>query len=242
MTPLVMVHGFLGGSAQWREQCNGLSDVCEVIALDLPGFGKNADMRAINSIGGFAEWVIAELENRGIDHFHLLGHSMGGMIVQEVAHRVPERIEKLILYATGAIGVLPGRFETIAQSKARAQTDGAQATARRIAASWFFEGVQASAFEGCAAIAEQAGLEAVLAGLDAMEAWSGQDALADINSDTLVIWGDRDRTYPWAQIERLWQTIPRTSLSVFPNCAHAVHLEKPELFNTVLRDYLVSQG
>ena len=240
MTPLVMVHGFMGGSAQWDGQRQALADMREVIALDLPGFGLHAHLPVIRTIEGFAAWVIAELRDKGIETFDLLGHSMGGMIVQEIARLVPDRIDKLVLYATGAVGVLPGRFETIAQSKLRAQADGAQATARRIAESWFLDRTQSPAYKGCASIAEQAGLDAILAGLEAMEVWSGEDALADLRCETLVIWGDRDRTYPWSQIEKLWRRIPNTSLSVFPKCAHAVHLEKPAQFNEVLIDYLGS--
>ncbi len=238
MTPLVLVHGFLGGSAQWSAQIEALSDHCATIALDLPGFGRNAHLPAIASISGFAEWVIAELQRRDVQRFNLLGHSMGGMVAQEIAAHVPDQIEKLILYATGAIGVLPGRFETIAESKAHAKADGAQVTARRIAASWFLHGTASPAYEGCASIAECTGLNAMLDGLDAMEAWSGEDALPDLSCDTLLIWGDRDRTYPWLQIEKLWKTIPQTSLAVLPNCAHAVHLEHPKPFNDVLLNYL----
>lgn len=238
MIPLVLVHGFMGGSAQWRDQIDALADHCETIALDLPGFGQNAHLPPIATIGGFAEWVIAELHRRDVHRFNLLGHSMGGMIAQEVAARIPDQIEKLILYATGAMGVLPGRFETIAQSKARAKADGARVTARRIAATWFLHGNLSPAYEGCAAIAESAGLDAILAGLDAMAGWSGHDALADISCNTLLIWGDRDRTYTWPQKENLWKTIPQTSLSVIPNCAHAVHLECPQQFNDVLVRYI----
>lgn len=242
MIPFVLVHGFMGGSAQWEMQRTALTGKCDVIALDVPGFGLNAHLPAINTIGGFAEWVITELQHRGVGHFNLLGHSMGGMIVQEVASRIPDQIEKLVLYSTGAIGVLPGRFETIAQSKARAQSDGPKATARRIASSWFLHGAEASPYEGCAAIAEQAGLDAILAGLDAMEKWSGETALADLTPDTLVVWGDRDRTYPWEQTEILWKTISQSSLAVFPNRAHAVHLEDPRGFNHVLVDFLEKES
>ena len=217
-----------------------LADGFEVIALDLPGFGANNHLPPINTIGGFADWMIAELDARGVDEFHLLGHSMGGMIVQEMARKIPARIKKLVLYATGAKGVLPGRFETIDESKARARSDGAQATARRITATWFLHGEKSAGYEGCAAIAERARLEAILAGLDAMRDWSGEADLAGLQPETLVIWGDQDRTYKWAQIELLWQSIPNAQLAVIPACAHAVHLEKPGMFGAVLRDFLAA--
>lgn len=84
-------------------------------------------------------------------------------------------------------------------------------------------------------------METLLSGLTAMNHWSGLDALATFRSPTLVLWGDRDRTYPWSQPEQLWRNIPDASLSVVPGCAHAVHLEKPELFNAILRDFLCPQ-
>ncbi len=237
MTPIVFVHGFLGGSRQWQAQ-EGAFCASGVVAVDLPGFGENAHLRALDSIGAYADWVLDQMSSRGIDRFHLIGHSMGGMIAQEMVARAPGRIVRLVLYGTGATGDLPGRFETIDVSKDRARDDGAQATARRIAATWFLDHRSATAYESCAELAEKSGLPAILAGLDAMHLWSGDDHLGDIRAPTLVLWGDHDRTYTWAQTERLWTKIPEASLAVLPNCAHATHLEKPELFNSLVRDFL----
>jgi 2-hydroxy-6-oxonona-2,4-dienedioate hydrolase len=71
-----------------------------------------------------------------------------------------------------------------------------------------------------------------------MESWSGVAALADIKSPTLVLWGDSDRAYLWPQPEQLWRSIKGAQLAVIPGCSHAVHLEKPHLFNATLRDFL----
>ncbi|KNG92674.1 alpha/beta fold hydrolase [Pseudaestuariivita atlantica] len=238
MTPLVLVHGFMGGSAQWDGVAAALAGRAEVIAVDLPGFGGNAHLDPINRIEGFADWVIGHLSERGIDRYDLLGHSMGGMVAQEIARRDRKRLARLVLYSTGATGVLPGRFETIAESKRRARADGAQRTARRIAATWYLALEQAAGFEACARIAERASLAAIEAGLDAMEAWSGEAALSDIDMETLVIWGEFDRTYGWEQVHGLWRTIPRAHLAVIPGCAHAVHDEKPDIFARILLDFL----
>lgn len=238
MNPLVLVHGFMGGAAQWDGQVTALSGQRLVIALDLPGFGAANHLAPIESIEDFADWVISALDARDIDAFDILGHSMGGMIVQEVARRVPDRIGKLILYATGSVGVLPGRFETIAESKARANVDGADVTARRIAATWFLEREQAQGYPACADLAARSSPAAISAGLSAMELWSGEAKLGDIACETQIIWGDRDRTYPWAQIEKLWRSIPECSLAVVPRCAHAVHLERPAYFNMLLCGFL----
>ena len=239
MTPLVCVHGFMGGSVQWEPQ-RALADGRDLISLDLPGFGARADEPPLDRIEAFASFVLDYLTDRGVDRFDLLGHSMGGMIVQEIARSAPQRIVNLILYATGSQGVLPGRFEPIETSMRRAKTDGAKATARRISATWFAAGEAAEAYPACAEIAEHARLSAILAGLDAMQHWSGRDQLGDIHARTLVIWGDGDRTYKWPQIETLWKNIPACALAVVPGCAHAVHLEKPAIFNAIIADFLAN--
>lgn len=238
MTALVMVHGFMGGSAQWKPQREIFQDRFDLIAVDLPGFGENASLNPIDSIGGFADWVLDEVRGMGVTRFHLLGHSMGGMIAQEMVRRAPDMVDKLILYGTGACGALPGRFETIEESKRRAIADGPQQTARRIAATWFLDGMDAPAFEDCAVIAEKSSATAIAAGLDAMATWDARHRLGEISSRTLVLWGDCDRTYSWEQVEEIWTNIPRAELAVAPNCAHAVHLENPELFNLFSSDFL----
>lgn len=237
MSHLVLVHGFMGGSDQWALQ-TPLADQRDMVCVDLPGFGKQAHLPALTSISDYARWVLEELSRLGIDRFNLLGHSMGGMIVQEMVRHAPERVARLILYGTGAVGVLPGRFEPIETSMARARQDGAAATARRISATWFLEGERAEQYPACADIAAQSSLDAILAGLSAMQGWTGEDHLAAIVADTLILWGDGDRTYPWSQTERLWQTIPNTQLAVVPGCAHAVHMERPALFNQLVDAFL----
>ena len=232
-----MVHGFLGGSDQWRLQAPLAKDR-QVVRVDLPGFGKNARMPAIDRIEGFAEWVLSETASQGIDRFDLLGHSMGGMIVQEMVRMAPDRVDRLVLYGTGAVGELPGRFEPISASIDRLEAEGAQSTAHRISATWFREFAKSAEYPGCARIAEKATVPAMVAGLRAMQEWSGEAALASISSRTLVVWGDLDRSYPWPQIERLWRTIPNCNLAVVPNCAHAVHAENPEIFNALISSFV----
>jgi len=238
---LVFVHGYLGGSSQWIEQVAVFSQYFHVVTVDLPGFGLNHSMESPETIRGYAEFVLNQLDRKGVEQFHLLGHSMGGMIVQEMAAMVPSRINYLILYGTGPVGMLPNRFETIEESKRRVVADGTQLTGRRIAATWFVQREQAAQYHVCAELADKASLQASLAGLSAMEAWSGVPYLTQIKSPTLVLWGDGDRTYQWSQPEQLWNNIPAAQLGVIPGCAHAVHLEKPHVFNAVLMDFFQLQ-
>ena len=238
MRSLVFVHGYLGGSAQWDDQVNAFTPSYNVITPDLPGFGRNHVMEAPDTIGAFADYVLEQVSNQGVDRFDLIGHSMGGMIVQEIVARAPKRVDHLVLYGTGPIGLLPGRFETIEESRRRVVEDGPEATGKRIAATWFVDCEQATQYPICADLAALASQQAALAGLSAMEKWSGEGALENIASPTLVLWGDCDRTYKWDQQQRLWQGIEGARLAVIPGCAHAVHLEKPDLFYAIVKDFL----
>ncbi|MEM7563549.1 MAG: alpha/beta hydrolase [Pseudomonadota bacterium] len=238
MKSLVFVHGYLGGAAQWAEQVAQFSPHFNVVTPNLPGFSDSHEESAPESIRGFAQHVLNELKQQGIDRFHLVGHSMGGMIVQEMTALEPDRIDHLVLYGTGPIGLMPGRFETIEASRQAVIRDGMEATGRRIAATWFQQGSDAAGYSACADIAVGASEQAALAALTAMETWSGESALSRVASPTLVLWGDGDRAYLWPQPEQLWREIKQSQLAVIPGCSHAVHLEKPELFNAVLKDFL----
>ena len=235
---LVLVHGFLGGASQWRGQVGAFSDRYRVIAPALPGFGESAENPPLRSIPEMSAFLLDLLDEIGAPRFFLLGHSMGGMLAQEMTARAPERIAALILCGTGAHGAMPGRFETIAESRARAEQEGAESAAARIAATWLADGVKSPRFAEVFRIAGRAGLRAHLAGLDAMENWSGAGRLQDIAAPTLVVWGSRDRSYPFERAHELWRGVQDAELAVIPGAAHAAPLEKPDIFNAVVADFL----
>lgn len=239
---LVLVHGYLGGSVQWRAEIEALSQYFDVIAVDLAGYGRSNHLQAPNSIVEHGRMVLAHLDALGVERFHLLGHSMGGMIVQDMVRQAPQRVMRLVLYATGPQGSIPGRFEPLARSRERLAADGAQATARRISAVWLVDKEASPAYEALADLACQASEQASMAGLWAMEGWDGRDHLSAIEQTTLVVWGDRDRSYGWSQIEKLWRDIPNTSLAVVPDCCHALHLERPALFHDILIGFLTARA
>ena len=102
--PLVLVHGFLGSSIMWKLQIDFFKDYFRVITLDLPGFGKSKKAKLHNSIKSISNLILDCLKEKKIKKFHLLGHSMGGMIVQEMAKKNGNKISKLICYSTGPKG------------------------------------------------------------------------------------------------------------------------------------------
>lgn len=233
-TPFVLVHGYFGGSAHWAAETGALSNHFDLIAVDLPGFGESHRLEPPQTIAGFAEAVLSVLSALKIGDFILLGHSMGGMIAQEVTHKAGKRVQKLILYGTGPLGVLPSRFEPIDTSRKRLKSDGVAATAKRISATWFRDGSDHPGHAAYAKIGAMASQEAALAGLNAMESWDGRGRLASIASPTQIIWGEHDRSYGFREQEQLWRTIPNCSLAVIPHSAHVAHMEQPKIFQSIL--------
>lgn len=236
--PLVLLHGFLGGADMWDNQLEQFSSRFDVIVPELAGYGDNAAQPSLNSIDGHARQVLDFLSALDIDRFHLIGHSMGGMVAQQIAALAPERVNRLVCYGTGPVGVLPDRFESLDTSRQRVRSDGLAATAKRIAATWFKDGENGQGFDTCVRLGERVTVETAIAGLDAMETWDGRAALENIQQRTLVLWGDCDRSYGWAQPEALWRGIKNSQLCVLPGCGHNAHLEQPEIFNAIIGTFL----
>ena len=237
--PLVLVHGFLGSSDMWEPQINFFKDNFRVIAPALPGFGNSSNINSCNSIECMAKTILDLLEKKEIKNFNLLGHSMGGMIVQEMAKIAGEKILKLICYGTGPRGNIPGRFETIDQSRKKLRINGLKDTAYRIAKTWFKEEEKAKYFYLCEEAGKQTSIEAMDNGLVAMKNWDGVENLKNIKNETLIVWGDQDKAYNFNQVETLNSSIPNCDLKIIRGCSHNVHLENPDEFNTVVEKFLI---
>ncbi len=236
--PLVLVHGFLGSSEMWKPQIEYFKKKFRVVAPDLPGFGKSYTIDSCDSIELMAATVIKTLKKKKIEKFYLLGHSMGGMIVQEMSKIVGDKILKLICYGTGPRGNIPGRFETIEQSRAKLKDNGLEVTVNRIAKTWFVNGDKAKYFYICSKAGKETSLKAADNALLAMKNWSGLDDLKYIKNETLIIWGDKDKAYNFNQVETLKNNISDSLLKVIKDCSHNVHLENPERFNSCVEEFL----
>ena len=164
---------------------------------------------------------------------------MGGMIVQEMTKIAGEKILKLICYGTGPRGNIPGRFETIDESRKKLKINGLRNTSFRIAKTWFIEEEKAKYFYLCEKAGKQTSIEAADNGLIAMKNWDGVKNLKNIRNETLIIWGDQDKAYNFNQVETLNNNIPNSNLKVIKGCSHNAHLEKPKKFNAVVEEFLI---
>ena len=236
--PLVLVHGYLGSSEMWKFQKDYLKNYFRVIAPALPGFGESYKVKSLNSINTMAKIVLECLEKKKINKFNLMGHSMGGMIVQEIVKVSGDKVNKLICFATGSIGDIPDRFESLDVSIKRLKDEGIKETVKRIPPKWFVNGNKAKNYYLCENAVKETSEETADNALNAMKNWNGLENLKNIKNETLIIWGDKDVSYNFDQVEMLNKNIPDSRLDIFKGCCHNVHLEEPEKFNKTVKTFL----
>jgi len=236
--PLVLVHGYLGSSEMWCNQRNFFSKFCRVISPALPGFGESSGVQSLDSISKMAKFVIDIIDEKKIDKFNLLGHSMGGMIVQEIIKIRGNRVNKLICFATGSIGEIPGRFETIDETRKRLKEEGTTISFSRVPKKWFVKGDQNRNYYLCENAVQNVSLETAENALKAMKNWSGIENLKNIKNETLIIWGDKDTAYNFDQVDTLNKNITNSRLEIFKDCSHNVHLEVPDKFNDLIKSFV----
>ena len=236
--PFVFVHGYLGSSEMWNFQKEFFSKHYRVIIPALPGFGESHNVKSLDSINKMARQIIDLLDQKNIDKFNLIGHSMGGMIVQEITKLIGDRVNKLICFATGSIGEIPGRFETIDETREKLKKDGIEVSFSRVPKKWFVKGDKDKNYFLCKNAVKDVSLEAADNALLAMKNWRGKEDLKNIKNETLIIWGDKDTSYNFDQVDTLKKNIKNSRLEIFKDCAHNVHLEQPDEFNNLVQKFI----
>lgn len=95
---LVLLHGFMENLSIWDDMIPYLSDQFTIIKIDLPGFGESKAIAEIQTMELMAEEVKKVTDTLGLDHFHLLGHSMGGYIALAFAEKYPKLLKSITLF------------------------------------------------------------------------------------------------------------------------------------------------
>jgi pimeloyl-ACP methyl ester carboxylesterase len=249
--PLLLVHGLAGSWQNWLETIPYFVGTHRVLALDLPGFGESLMPAERISIAGYGRLVDAFCEVVGVERGAVVGNSMGGFIVAEMAIQHPHRVEKLVLVS--AVGL------TIEYQR----NERALALMRRLEAvlSWAATHPRAEFYLRPRArrglryvfahperlpgplVVEQvrgSGKPGFIDALDALSDYPIRDRLERIAAPTLVVWGDRDRLVPVDDADAFEELIPNARKIVYEDTGHVAMLERPERFNRDLEEFLAS--
>ncbi|SHM58668.1 alpha/beta fold hydrolase [Cryptosporangium aurantiacum] len=235
-TPLVLLHGLGSSRGAWDPVVPDLAERFDVIAVDLPGFGESAPLRAEPTPAALAAAVAHLLDALRIDTPHVAGNSLGGWVALELARLRPvaslallspaglwrdrtplytvvslRMMRWLIGHATGLLCRLVtyrvGRVLVLRQVHGRpARVDPAYARA------------------GIRAFADAPGYEATLAATRTRH----YRAAAPMDAPVTVAFGSRDRILLPSQAQNLGQLPPGTRVASLPGCGHVPMPDDPE--------------
>jgi len=109
-TPLILLQGAGVVGEGWRPQIDALRQRYAIAAPDNRGIGRSTYRASSLTIGDMASDVLAIADAEGFDRFHLAGHSIGGLVAQEVALRARQRVLTLALLCTFERGAQASRL------------------------------------------------------------------------------------------------------------------------------------
>lgn len=226
---ILLVHGSGGDHTLWSQQVKALRDGFSVAALDLNGHGQSP-WREGAGLATYTGDVLAVLERLSARTF-LVGHSLGGAVVLNVALRCPERIGGIGLVGTGArLRVLPELLELVEQD-----FQGAV----ELILSWAFS---AEAGPKLRARARDQmlknGQRALRRDLLTCDSFDLMSKLDQISAPALIVCGRADGLTPVKYSEYLRDHIPKARLTVIEGAGHMVMLERPEQLNQAIREFL----
>lgn len=247
--PLLLLHGYTGAKSDFDDWFDSLAaHGWHVAAPDHRGHGDSDKPAGEEqySLAIFAADALALADVLGWDRFVLLGHSMGGMIAQEVVLAAPERVEALVLMDTShaPVAVDPDLLE-LGVSVARDQGTGAIADLlaeidnpletpahRRLVAER--EGyaergdrnLRSSSSDMYAAMAREL-----------TERLSRLDGLATVRVPTLILVGELDEPFVGPSRE-MARSIPGSRLVVLPDAGHSPQFEAPDAWWAALATFL----
>lgn len=228
----------------WHPLVGELGEDRELIGFDLPGAGRSASPRWPMRMAQLARLVADVLDRLGRDRVDVLGYSLGGVVAQELAHRAPDRVNRLVLCATtpglpsvppnplvAALMLTPARYWNRQLAELILPIIAGGRTARDKSA------LEARLEERLARPPSAVGY---LYQLFALSGWSSHAWIGGLRHPALVVHGDRDPVVPLANGRYLAEALPHGRLEVIPGAGHLVLLDDPASAAPAIERFLAS--
>jgi pimeloyl-ACP methyl ester carboxylesterase len=238
---VVLLHGGLSDSREWRLQTDALASEFDVVAWDAPGCGGSPDPPADFGMAGYADAVAGLVRGLGLDRPHLVGISFGGGLAIAVYERHRELVRSLVLASAyaGWAGSLPP--DEISARFARTLTEIEQPPDQWIASylpSFFAGPVPPQVREEVIATMRDVRPSGTRPMIEAFASVDLRHVLATIDVPTLLLHGEADVRAPRAVADALHAAIPGAELVTLPGMGHSINLEAPDEFNAEVRHFL----
>lgn len=245
-TPFVLVHGFTGSKLDFTSQLAWFSEANRVIAYDQRGHGQSTH-QAPYSLAGLADDLISFLDAMDIATCHILGHSMGGMVVLRAILAHPERFRSLVLMDTAPHGVRLFDDATRTRLVEMVAQDGCQV---------LFEGMQGrrqptSVQRGIDFLGAQEHWRRIRVKLEQMDPQAFAELgevlehqndltskLVNIDVPATVIVGEDDKPFQ-TPAQTLAANIPQAHLAIIEGAAHSPQYENPAAWRAAIDRHLI---
>ena len=242
---ILMLHGIGGGHLAFAPQLETLAQAgFRAVAWDMPGYGHSAPIEPY-TFKGLAERCINLIESlaaAGRPPLTLLGHSMGGMVAQEVIVRRPDLVGRLVLCGTSSsFGKPDGEWQRQFVQERSAPLDAGQTmadVARTLVPAMagpqaLPEGLRLA--EHCMSLVSPGTYRRAL---EALVTFNRREALQLIGVPSLLVAGEKDPNAPPSVMQKMAEKIPHSRYVEMPGIGHLMNLEAPDAFDQLLIDFL----
>lgn len=248
---VLLLHGIGGGRALWGDAGSGSLQAiaalgCRAVAPDLPGYGGSA-ASGPPSLVDMVDAVAALITRLAPRRVALLGHSMGGMVVQELLAGRPEvPVQAVVLTCTSpAFGKADGDWQARFVAERLAPLDaglGMVGMAERLVPTMLSPQAVAGAEARAIAVMARVPESTYRSALAAIVAFDRRAALPAIGVPTLCLAAEHDRTAPPEVMQRMAARIPGAHYLCLTGAGHIANVEQPEAFNAAVCGFLQAHG
>ena len=240
---LVFLHGIGGAARAFAPQLAAFGEAYRAIAWDMPGYGGSPALARVD-IPALAAALAEFLAALGLVRPVLVGHSIGGMIVQELLAGDPGAARAVVLAQTSpAFGRPDGDWQRAFIAARLGPLEGG-ATLPDLAPDLVVDLVgEAPDAQGTAlARACMAAVppESYRAMMRALMGFGRRAALPGLAVPTLVLAGSRDANAPAGMMRRMAERIPGARFVCLDGVGHLANLERPAAFDAALRTFLAT--
>ena len=239
---IVFLHGIGGGADSFDLQLDAVADAgYRAVAWDMPGYGGSDALNEV-TFPALADALVQLLDDLGVVRGHVVGHSIGGMVVQQFARDHQDRLVSLVLAETSpAFGNPDGDFQRKFVAARLAPLDDGKSmadVAESVIPELVGDNPNAEGLALAQACMGRVPAEIYGATMRCLVTFEGRDALSDIHVPTLVLAGEKDTNAPAAMMERMAGKIAGSEFVCLPGAGHLANMEQPDAFNRAVLDFI----